>query len=73
MAKKVEPTLCHNMLKYAARMGQGVSQQNLIDMANNLIKPRVLGPEVAAWMLRFNLATLEKFRYDGINPPEKVG
>jgi len=54
-------------------MGQGVSQHNVINMANELIKERVLGAEVAAWKLRFNFATLEKFKFDGIPVSEKVG
>jgi len=67
---KVEPTLCH-LLKYAARMGQGVSQQNIIYMANELIQERVIGAEVAAWKLQFNLATLEKFKGNRIQPIRK--
>ena len=69
---KVEPTLCH-LLKYAARMGQGVSQQNVIDMANELIKDKVIGAEVAAWKLRYNAATLQKFNHDKLDVSETVG
>ena len=41
-------------------------------MANKLIKDRVIGAEVAAWKLHFNLATLEMFRYNEIHQ-KKLG
>ena len=69
---KVEPTLCH-MLKFAAEMGHGVSQQHTIDMTNELIKGTVIGAEVADWMLHCNVPTIERFNLTKIYSTEIVG
>ena len=68
---EVEPTLCH-LLKYASRMGQYVSQQNTINMANELIEGKLTGAAVQAWMEKFNFTARCKKRL-GIRADQKVG
>ena len=68
---EVEPTLCH-LLKYASRMGQYVSQQNTINMANELIEGKPTGLAVQAWMGKFNFTAKRKAKL-GIRTDKKLG
>ena len=68
---EVEPTLCH-LLKYASRMGQYVSQQNTINMANELIEGKPTGLAVQAWMEKFNFTARRNAKL-GIRADQKVG
>ena len=52
---------------------QYVSQQNGINMVNELIEGKPTGEDVAAWMERFNFPAKERKRLLGIRAKQKVG
>ena len=67
----VEPTLCH-LLKYASRMGQYISQQNTINMANELIEGTPIADNLREWKEKFNAPSRDN-KHSGIRADKKVG
>ena len=68
---EVEPTLCH-LLKFASRMGQYVSQQNTINMANELIEGTPIADNLREWKEKFNAPSRDN-ALCGIRADTKVG
>ena len=68
---KVEPTLCQ-LLKFASRMGQYVSQQNTINMANEMIEGTPIAENLREWKEYFNAPSRDN-KHSGIRADKKVG
>ena len=66
---EVEPILCH-LLKYASQMGQYVSQQNTINMANEIIEGTPIA--LQRWKEYFNASSRSKVNF-GIQADTTVG
>ena len=69
----VEPTLCC-ILKFASRMGQYVTQLECLNIANELIKGKMIGRYIGIWKLKYHPQTRNRLKWDpSYTPSETVG